>query len=633
MHQSMSFVTRLSSYLQILEWLPSYERRWLRPDLAAGLTLAAFTIPEAIAYAELAGLPAQAGFYASIVAPLLYMLFGTSRQLVVGPTSAVSVLVAAGLGAVAVSSPEPYAALAATTAVLVGIMALIAYALKLGFLVNFISESVLVGFSTGAALYIASTQLSKLFGIDASHGQFLERTLSVVQRIGDTNPWALGLGIAGIVVLVAGERRFPRWPWALILVLGSILLMNVTNIADRGVRVVGTIPCGFPDVGLPPISLTVFGDVFRAAVGVFVLAYLEGMSMARTFAAKNKYRVDANQELLALGLATLGTGVTQGYPVAGSFSRTALNDECRAKTQLAGGVSGLMLVFVVLFLTDLFTNLPEPILASVVLVAVRGLFKVSALQRLYRLRRAEFWTAMAALAGVLALGILDGVIIGALLSLLLVIARASQPRISLLGRIPGQAQFTDLRENPDNLTIPGLLVIRVDEGIFYANAESIRRQVLNQVREADTPIRTVVLDVEMTSDLDLSGAEMLDDLRSDLRELGVHLRLARLLPSAHVLLARAGILERIGDENIHPRTLFAVASYLTEEWRYHQATCDILPDLVRCVIDIAAARCEGLEGQDREAMDNVCRQLDVILQDLERIPCEVPGLNREILEK
>ncbi len=277
-----------------------------------------------------------------------------------------------------------------------------------------------------------------------------------------------------------------------------------------------------------------------------------------------------------------------------------------------------------LFLTDLFTNLPEPILASVVLVAVRGLFKVSALQRLYQLRRAEFWTATAALAGVLVLGILDGVIIGALLSLLLVIARASQPRISLLGRVPGQAQFTDLRENPDNLTIPGLLVIRVDEGIFYANAESIRRQVVNQVRDADTPVRTVVLDVEMTSDLDLSGAEMLDELHSDLQDMGVHLRLARLLPSAHLLLAHAGIVERIGDENIHPRTLFAVASYLTEEGMAHQATCDILPDLIRCVMDLAAARCERLEGEDRQAMDTVCHQLDDILRDLERIPCEIP---------
>ena len=229
--------------------------------------------------------PCQGRLYAAIAAPLLYMLFGTSRQLAVGPTAAVSVLVASGLGRLAISSPDHYAALAATTAILVGIMALVSYGLRLGFLVNFISESVLVGFSTGAAVYIAATQLNKLFGVAGSHGHFLDRMFDLAHHIGATNVWALGLGIAAIVILLAGERSFPRLPWALIVVLGSIGLMNVTDLGDRGVRVVGEIPSGFPVPALPPISLSILGDVLRTAAGAFILACLDAMSMARMFAA------------------------------------------------------------------------------------------------------------------------------------------------------------------------------------------------------------------------------------------------------------------------------------------------------------------------------------------------------------
>lgn len=607
------------SRLPILNWLPTYEKAWLRPDLLAGLTLAAFTIPEAIAYAELAGLPPQAGLYASIAPPLLYMLFGTSRQLVVGPTSAVSVLIASGLATLAISSPEHYAALAAATAILVGVFALVSYSLKLGFLVSFISESVLVGFSTGAALYIASTQLGKLFGISGSHGQFFERILYVVRHLGDTNFFALWLGLAGIIVLILGEHVLRRLPWALIVVLGGIGVMGATDLVQRGVHIIGELPKGFPALSLPPIAFSDVPDLLRTAVGAFVLSYLEGMSMARTFASKNKYRVDANQELLALGFSSIGAGITHAYPVAGSFSRSALNDSIGAKTQLANGIGGILVALVVLFFAGLFTNLPEPILASVVLVAVRGLFKVEALKRLYNLRRVEFWTAMAAMTGVLVLGILDGVVIGALLSLLLVIARASQPRMSVLGKVPGQPQFTDIRENPQNTTIPGLCIIRADEGIFYANTESIRYELLSIVKCTTPAVRTVVLDLEMTSDLDLSGAEMLADLSKDLHETGVQLRLSRVQKSARVLLARVGVSDEIGLDKFHPRTLFAVAAYLSEEGVNCAASCDILPDMVRCVQDLVSARAEHVEASDRDKLETISYRLEMVLESIEQM--------------
>ncbi|MBI5251687.1 MAG: sulfate permease [Desulfomonile tiedjei] len=609
----------LRRYLPILNWMPTYERTWLRPDLLAGLTLAAFTIPEAIAYAELAGLPPQAGLYASIAPPLLYMLFGTSRQLVVGPTSAVSVLIASGLATLAIASPEHYAALAAATAIMVGLIALVSYALRLGFLVNFISESVLVGFSTGAALYIASTQLGKMFGIAGSHGQFFERILHIARHLGDANLFALWLGLAGIIVLVVGEHFLRRLPWALIVVLGAIGVMSATDLVQRGVHIIGELPRGIPALSFPPIAFSDVPDLLRTAVGAFVLSYLEGMSMARAFAAKNKYRVDANQELLALGFASIGAGVTNAYPVAGSFSRSALNDSLGARTQLASGIGGILVALVVLFFTELFTNLPEPILASVVLVAVRGLFKVGALRRLYRLRRVEFWTAIGAMAGVLVLGILDGVVIGALLSLLLVIGRASQSRMSVLGKVPGQPQFTDIRQNPENTTIPGLCIIRADEGIFYANTESIRYEILNIVGSTTPTVKTVILDLEMTSDLDLSGVEMLEDLRKDLQESGVQLRLSRVQRSARVLLARVGISDKIGLDRFHPRTLFAVAAYLSEEGVKSAMSCDILPDMIRCVQDLVSARAEHVEAADRDKLETISYRLEMILESIEQM--------------
>jgi sulfate permease, SulP family len=624
MDQYESLSDRLQNYFPIVSWLPTYDKEWLRPDLIAGTTLAAFTIPEAIAYADLAGLPPQAGLYACITAPILYVFLGTSRQLVLGPTSAVSILVASALGSLTVTSPDQYAALAAMTAILVGLIAIIAYSLRLGFLMNFISESVLMGFSTGAALYIAGTQLGKLFGIHGAQGEFIERVTYITRHIGETNPWALALGAAGLAILLAGEHWRPKLPWALIMVLGSIALMSVLDPRTHGIDLVGAIPLGLPTVSLPPVFLPDVRDMVRGAVAIFVLAYVEGMSMARTFASQRGYRIDPNQELLALGFASLGTGLTQSFPVAGSFSRSALNNELGAKSQLAGGFSALLITFVVLFLSGVFSKLPEPILAAVVLVAIRGLFKWRQLLQLAKLSSSEFGTAMAAVVGVLALGILDGVVIGALLSLVLVIGRASQSRMSLLGRVPGQPQFSSLRDNPGNVPIPGMHVIRADEGIFYANADSIKNQILGLVRQGDPPVKAVVLDLEMTGDLDLTGAEMLAQLHEELGEMGITLRLSRVQQPARTVLDRMGITARIGEENIHARTLFAVAHYLAEEGLDQRASCDILSDMVRCLQEMVSERAERVGGEERERLEAILQKLEGILRELEQLPCEMP---------
>ena len=374
---------------------------------------------------------------------------------------------------------------------------------------------------------------------------------------------------------------------------------------------------------IPPVFLPDVRDVIRGAVAIFVLAYVEGMSMARTFALKNGYSVNPNQELLALGFASIGTGLTQSYPVAGSFSRSALNDQTGAKTQLAGGFSAVLVAMVVMFLTGLFSRLPEPILAAVVIVAIKGLFKWKQLSSLFELRTSEFWTALGALVGVVFLGILDGVMIGALLSLLLMIGRTSQSHISLLGRVPGQPQFSSIQENPENITIPGMLIIRADTGIFYVNADSFKSQIISLVRESDPPIEAVVFDMEMTGDLDLAGAEMLAGLHKELVQIGISLRLSRVQLPARTLLDRLGITKQIGEENFHARTLLAVAQYLAEEDLSKRMSCDILPDLVKHVYEMVCERANRVEGEERERLDHIRLRLEAILRELDEMSCEV----------
>lgn len=624
MDRPESFSDRWRDYFPIIGWLPAYKKQWLSSDLIAGTTLAAFTIPEAIAYSDLAGMPPQAGLYACITAPIVYMIFGTSRQLAVGPTSAVSILVSAAIGSLMVHSPAQYAALAAMTAILVGLIAVLAYFLRLGVLMNFISESVLVGFSSGAALYIASTQLSKLFGVHGVQGQFIERIYHLAQHIGEANPWALALGMAGIVVLVTGEWLVPRLPWSLIVVLGTIGLMHVIDPKSYGISMVGTIPSGLPAVSMPAVSLPDVRHILHGALAIFMLAYVEGMSMARTFASKNGYRVDPDKELLALGIASIGAGLTQSFPLAGSFSRSALNDRAGAKTQLAAGFSALLIVFVVLFLTGFFSRLPDPILAVVVLVAVRGLFKWKQLIKLLELSRVEFGTALGAFMGVLALGILDGVVIGALLSLLVVIGRASQSNISLIGKVPGQPKFSSMHENPANIPIPGMVIVGVNAGIFYANAVSIKDRIMEIVRESDKPVKTVVLDMAMTGDLDVAGADMLAELHQKLREMGISLRLSRVQPSVRHMLDRMGITAQIGVRHFHAVPLLAVADYLSDEGLNQRISCDILPDIVSFVLDMVRERAELVTGEEQERLDLVKSKLEEILRELKRnSPCDV----------
>jgi high affinity sulfate transporter 1 len=531
----------VASFVPFLGWIRTYDTgKWLRPDLLAGVTVAAFSVPESMAYAGLAGLSPEHGLYASMIALLVYMFLGTSRQMSVGTTSALAIMVAGVLGGLALQ-PGEYLAAAQLTAVIAGGFAILAGVFKLGFIVNFISESVLKGFSAGAALYIASSQLSKLFGIEGVQGNFFTRVWDVIENIGDTNGWTLGLGIASLVALIALERFVPALPGSLIVVLASIGLMYVTDLQDRGVKVAGEFPSGLPGLGIVGLPNSHFTDIIGLAFGCFLLSYVEGIGVAKTFAAKHKQPVDANQELYANGVINIASGLAKGFPVGGSMSRSAVNEAGGAKTPLAGGVAALILAVVLLFLTGVFAKLPETTLAAVVLVAVRGLIDIPALRRIYRLNRGEFVAAMLTAGGVLTFGMLEGIVIGAGFSLLLLAYRASKPRVAILGRVPGTKNFDSIERHPEYETIPGTLIVRIHGPMFYANAAAIKDDIDEFVQAASPPVSRLVLDLDNVSGLDIAAMDMITDLRESAEQSGSTLQLVGATPSVRRLITQDGL--------------------------------------------------------------------------------------------
>ncbi len=538
---------RSSSILPVLEWLPRYDASWLRLDVIAGVTVAASVIPEGLAYASLANLPPETGLYAGLMAVTAYLLFGTSRQLIVGPTSALAILLAGSVGAVASGTAASYASLVIVTTFLVGVTAVVAWAFRLGFLVHFISDSVLTGFSAGAALYIMSTQLGKLFGIEGASGAFYERLWYTGTRLGETNPETLAVGVAGIVLLALGERYAARFPNALVVVILSIVLVSATDLQARGVDVVGPIPSGLPSLTVPTMpSVSTFGSLVPIAVALFLLSYVEGIGAAETIARRHDDQPDPNQELLADGVANLAAGVGGGFVVGGSMSRSALNDAVGGKTQLTNGVVALVLVVVLLFLTDVFTSLPDAILAAIVIVAVTSLIDVSALRELHHVSKSEFAIAMAALLGVLAVGMLWGIFVGVVLSLLVAIARVSNPTTHELGKIAGTDHFVALDLYPAAATIPDVFVYRVEAELFYANADAVRTDLLDRLASRDSDIELVVFDLASSPTVDFGAAQMVQKLQRDLDSRGIDLRFAGADAEVVQMFETIGFAARVG---------------------------------------------------------------------------------------
>lgn len=532
---------KLRSIFPPADWLPSYHVGWLPKDAVAGVTLAAYAIPVSLAYATLAGLPPQNGIYCYLVAGFFYALFGTSRQLAVGPTSAISMLVGATIAGMAAGDPARWASIAALSALVVAAMCVIAWALRLSVLISFISETILLGFKAGAALSIAMTQLPKLFGVKGGGEHFFERAWILIGQLNTTNWIVLVFGLAVLILLLLGEKLLPGRPVALFMVILSIFVMTALSLADKGVSVVGQLPQGLPHIQIPSLRLRDVDGVVPLAFACFLLAYIEGVSAARAIADKHDDEIDVKQELLGLGAANFATSFAQGYPVAGGLSQSAVNDKAGAKTPLSLIFASLTLGLCLLFLTGLLRNLPNVVLAAIVLVAVKGLINIKALRHLHHVSRFEFKISMVALVGVLLLGILKGVILATFVSILMLLAKASRPHVAFLGRIPGTQRFSDLERNPDNETVSRITIFRVEGAVLYFNTEHVTRVVLEKVGSEATPPRFVVCDLSTSPYVDTAGARALADLHKDLAARGIALRLAEAHAAVRDILRAEGL--------------------------------------------------------------------------------------------
>ena len=528
------------------QWLFRYQAAWLRHDLVAGITLAAYAIPVALAYATLAGLPPQYGIYCYLVAGPAYALFGSSRQLAIGPTSAISMLVGATLLGMAEGDPQRWAAIAGLTALLFATVSVIAWLLRLSSLVNFISETILLGFKAGAALTIGLTQLPKLFGVPGGGESFFERLWILATQLGETNAAVLAFGVAAIALLLAGEKLLPGRPVALVVVAASIVALSVTPLATMGFKLVGVLPSGLPQLTLPSLRLRDVDGIVPLALACFLLAYIEGVSAARALAQRHGYEIDPRQELLALGAANLAAGLGQGYPVAGGLSQSTVNDKAGAKTPLALVFASIAIALSLLFLTGLLANLPNVVLAAIVLVAVKGLVNIPELRRVWKLSRMEFWVAMVAFAGVLLLGILKGVLLAAIVSMLLLIRRVSYPHVARLGKVPGTDRYSDLARNPDNEELPGLLVLRAESGLVYFNLAHVRDQARRCIAGAGGGLRLVIWDLSSSPYVDIAGVRMLGELQHELAGRGAKLRLVDARAQVRDLV-RAELGTRVGE--------------------------------------------------------------------------------------
>jgi high affinity sulfate transporter 1 len=512
----------------------------------AGITLAAYAIPVSLAYAGLAGLPPQVGVYGYLLGGLGYALFGSSRHLAVGPTSAISLMVGGAIGQMAGGDALRFGQIASLAGLVVASMSLLAWLLRLSTLTHFISETVLLGFKAGAGLTIASTQLAAFFGVPGGGDHFLVRLATVAGQLGDLHPATTALGLVALVLLLLGERLLPGRPVALAVVVASILAMSLTPLGRAGVAAVGSIPSGLPEFGLPSLRPREVDGVIPLALGCLLLAYIEGVSAARTFAAKHAHPLDVRQELLGLGSANLLAALGGGYPVAGGLSQSAVNEKAGARTPLALVFASATLALCLVFLTGRVESLPRAVLAAIVLVAVKGLIDLRGIARLRRVSRFEFRVAMVAFVAVLLQGILRGVLFAAGVSILMLLGRAASPHVAFLGRIPGTRRFSDLERHPDNDRIEGLLVFRAESSLLYFNAEHVMTAVLEALRAAPGPVRAVVCDLSSSPHVDLAGARMLGSLGDELARQGVALRVTDARASVRDLLRAAGVDEKLG---------------------------------------------------------------------------------------
>jgi sulfate permease, SulP family len=535
-------------FVPILVWLPGYERGNLRFDVIAGATVWGLLVPESIAYAGLAGLAPQAGLYTLLVTLAAYAVLGTSRHLVAAATSAAAVLLASSVGGLSPPDASHYASDAAALVMFCGGLFLVAGLLRLGFVAQFLSRPVMEGFVFGLAVFVTVSQLPKLFGIKKGSGDTIAQFIHLLAHLDDTSAATLAVGAGALALLFAVERLAPRVPGGLLALVLGIVISSVLNLSQHGVEIVGHVPSGLPTPSVPSVKSSDVAALVGAAAGMLLVIFSESLGAADNFATKYGYEIDPNQELIALGVANAGSGLVGGLAGGGSLSQSAVNEGAGARSEVSPLIAAVLILITVLLLTPVFKNLPEAVLAALIIHAVSHLWKVAEFRRYYRERQAEFWLGLMTLTGVITIDVLPGLVIGVTSMLLLVIWHASRPHVSVLGRIPeAPGTYGDITRHPEYQSIPGLLVLRLETPLFYANATPVRDGIKQLVGATDPPPQAVIVDVGANDRLDITSAEMLGQLLETLRSAGVDLAIADARQPVIQMAQRSGLLAQLGE--------------------------------------------------------------------------------------
>ena len=533
----------MSRLVPIVRWLPTCSWKTSGGGVIAGIAVAGLLIPEGMAYAGIAGVPPQVGLYAAMLGMFVYAIFGTSRQLAVTSTSSSAAMLAALVAPLALADAGRYMVLVSAATITAGVIFLLGGWLRLGAVSEFISKPVLKGFVFGLALTIMVKQAHKLMGIPGGKGNFFHQLWHVITSLANINPWTLGVGVAAIAIMLLLGALVPRVPSALVVLVFGILSTTWFGLAHHGVEVVGTIHAGMPTLTLPRIGEEDLGDVFIGVIGIVLVLVAEALAAGRTFAAKHNYSIVPNQELLAMGMANLTSGFFGGIIVGGGMSGTAANDSAGARTQLSTITASLSVGLTLAFLLPLFHNLPEAVLGAIVVHAVAHLADVGTLKYYAKLRTGSLWAALAALVGVLQMGILKGLIFAVGLTLIVLMHKLSLPQESVLGRLPGSDNFVDVARYSEAEQVPGLLIFRPNGVLFFANTNRVHSRLCELIKTTGPSLRAVIINLEASPEIDVTCLEMLSQLRNELRESGIHLYFARVADPVRDLFKRSGFVE------------------------------------------------------------------------------------------
>ena len=547
----------LKKFIPLLQWLPRYKKSYFSGDLSAGLTVGVMLVPQGMAYAMIAGLPPVFGLYAALIPQVVYALLGTSRQLAVGPVAMDSLLVASGLGALALSGIEEYIAMALFLSLFMGTIQFILGLFRMGFLVNFLSKPVINGFTSAAAIIIGLSQLKHILGTSIERSNQVHILLKNALLNIDTTHWiTVGIGLTAILIIKLSKKINPRIPAALIVVFLGVLIVYFLNLNEQGVKIVGEVPSGLPSPKLPTVDGSRISELFPIALTLALIAFMEAISVAKAIEEKHSdYEVDPNQELIALGASNIIGAVFQSYPTTGGFSRTAVNDQAGAKTGVAPLISALVVGLTLLFLTPLFYYLPNAVLAAIIMVAVFGLIDLNYPLQLYKNQKDEFILLLVTFFITLGVGIKEGILLGVLSSLILLVYRTSKPHIAVLGRIRNTHYFKNVLRFPDDTeTFKEFLVLRFDAQLYFGNKEYFKKELLKQLEQNGKETQYIILNAEAISYIDSSAVFMLRQLINHLKRQNVRLIIAGSIGPTRDILYKTQLIDDIGKENLFVKT-------------------------------------------------------------------------------